>query len=70
MQDERPLVFRCRCDRGRIEAMIAGQSLEAIDEMIGDGQAEVTCNYCGEVYQISREELTDLRAQKQARAQN
>lgn len=70
VQDERPLEFRCRCDRGRIIAMISGQTLEIIDEMIAEGQAEVTCNYCGEVYQISREELTDLRAQKQARAQN
>ena len=70
VQDERPLVFRCRCDRGRIEAMIAGQSLEAIDEMIGDGQAEVTCNYCGEVYRLSRDELVALRQQKQARTAN
>ncbi len=70
VKDERPLLFRCRCDRGRIEAMIAGQSLEAIDEMIGDGQAEVTCNYCGEIYRLSRDELVALRQQKQARAQN
>lgn len=70
VQDERPLLFRCRCDRGRIEAMIAGQSLEAIDEMISDGQAEVTCNYCGEIYRLSRDELLAVRQQKQARAQN
>lgn len=70
VQDERPLVFRCRCDRGRIEAMLAGQSVEVLDEMIGEGKAEVTCNYCGEVYQISRDELIRLREQKQARAKN
>lgn len=70
VQDERPLVFRCRCDRGRIEAMLAGQTVEILDEMIAEGKAEVTCNYCGEVYQIARDELIRLREQKQARAKN
>lgn len=69
-QDERPVVFRCRCDRERIEAMIAGQDLRDLDEMIAEGQAEVTCNYCSEVYVIPREDLVRLRELKQARVKN
>jgi molecular chaperone Hsp33 len=68
--DERPLQFRCRCDRGRIEAMIAGQALTDLDEMIAEGQAEVTCNFCGEVYVVGKDDLLRLREQKQERTQN
>lgn len=67
--DERPLRFQCRCDLQRIEAMIAGLETLAIDEMIADGQASVTCNYCGEVYTVPKEDLLRLRAQKPAREQ-
>jgi len=42
VQNERPLLFRCRCDRGSIEAMIAGQPIADLDEMIAEGKAEVT----------------------------
>ncbi len=70
VQDERPLVFRCRCSRERILAMIAGQSLEDLDAMIAEGKAEVTCNYCNEVYIILDDELNQIREAKQARPQN
>ena len=70
VQDERPLVFRCRCSRERILAMIAGQSLEDLDAMIAEGKAEVTCNYCNEVYIIPDDELNRIREEKQARPKN
>lgn len=65
--DERPLAFACRCDLQRIEAMLMGQDLQALDEMIAEGQAEVTCNYCGKVYLVPKEDLLRLRAQKPQR---
>ena len=70
VQDERPVAFRCRCDRERIEAMIAGQATSDLDEMIAEGRAEVTCNYCNEVYLIQRDDLVRLRELKQARIKN
>jgi molecular chaperone Hsp33 len=70
IQDQRPLLFRCRCDRGRIEAMIGGQPVADLDEMIAEGKAEVTCNFCGEVYLVERDDLLRLREQKQARQKN
>lgn len=65
--DERPLLFKCRCDLGRIEAMVLGMDIVALDEMIEEGQAEITCNYCGEVYRLSRPDLVRLREQKPGR---
>jgi molecular chaperone Hsp33 len=70
VQDERPLAFRCRCDRQRIEAMIAGQPLSDLDEMIAEGKAEVTCQFCSEVYVLTAEELRHLREQKAAGPKN
>ena len=64
------MAFRCRCDRERIEAMIAGQATSDLDEMIAEGRAEVTCNYCNEVYVIPRDDLVRLRELKQARIKN
>jgi|JI102314A2RNA_FD_contig_81_13674_length_1464_multi_1_in_0_out_0_1 molecular chaperone Hsp33 len=68
--DSRPLAFRCRCDRGRIEAMIAGMSLPDLDGLIDEGKAEITCNFCSEVYLISRDELVQMRALAKQREQN
>ena len=62
--DTRPLEFRCRCDRGRIDAMVAGLDMRDLDEMIEEGKAEVICNFCGEVYRLTRDELVALRQAK------
>lgn len=68
--DQRPLRFQCRCDRQRITAMLGGMSLTDLDELISEGKAEVTCNYCAVRYEISREELVELRQSRPAREQN
>lgn len=61
--DERPLCFRCRCSRERIEAMLLTLSPLDLGEMIEEGQAEITCNYCNEIYRIDRDTLRQLRDQ-------
>lgn len=65
IQDHRELQFRCRCDRGRIEAMLRTLADGDIDEMIAEGKAEITCNFCNSVYQFSVEELTEVRRGRQ-----
>lgn len=65
--DERPLRFQCRCDLQRIEAMVMGMELVDLDAMIEEGEAKITCNYCGAVYSLSKETLLRLRAQKPPR---
>lgn len=68
--DDRPLRFQCRCDRNRIAAMIGGLEIADLDEMIAEGQAEVSCNYCAQVYTIDRDELVRLRQARPQREQN
>ena len=68
--DERPLRFQCRCDRERIKAMIGGLELTDLDEMISEGKAEISCNYCAQVYSLDREELISLRQARPRREQN
>ena len=60
--DERPLRFQCRCDLSRIEAMVQGLPLQDLDELIAEGRAEITCEYCREIYRIEGDRLLQLRA--------
>lgn len=68
--DTRPLAFRCRCDIRRIEAMLGSLTLNDLDEMIDEGEANITCNFCSEVYRLSKETLLTARAQLKPREQN
>ncbi|HMU37949.1 MAG TPA: Hsp33 family molecular chaperone HslO [Pseudomonadota bacterium] len=65
VQDERPLFFRCRCDRGRVETMLRGLSDQELAEMILEGTAEVGCNFCATNYTFSCEELVAIQHSKQ-----
>ena len=65
VQDYRELQFRCRCDRDRIGSMLSTLPLGDLDEMIAEGKAEITCNFCNSVYQFSIEELTEVRRSRQ-----
>ncbi len=61
--ETRPVEFRCRCDLRRIEAMVSGLPLRDLDEMIVEGKAEITCNFCASVYTLSVETLLQARAE-------
>lgn len=58
---ETVLTFRCRCDKDRVASLLRGLSAADLDEMIADGKAEIECNFCSTKYQISRQELLDIR---------
>lgn len=62
--DTRPLRFQCRCSRERIESMLLGLSVTDLDEMVTEGQSQITCNYCNEVYTIGVDTLMRLRDSK------
>lgn len=62
--DTRALRFRCRCSAARIEAMLATLGATDLDEMIAEGQAEITCNFCGERYVVDRDTLLRIRTQR------
>lgn len=65
---EKPLRFACSCSRERVSAML--ESLgedEARAAVEGNaGQAEIRCEFCGETYRFSAEEVGGLFAARPA----
>ena len=57
-----PVTYRCYCSRERVERAIVSMGAKEIQDMIdAQGEAEVTCQFCDQVYRFSREELEALR---------
>jgi molecular chaperone Hsp33 len=56
-----PVEFRCSCTRQRALAPYALLASEEITEMIEkEGGSSATCQFCGETYQFTPEELREL----------
>ncbi len=54
----RPLAFKCTCGRERLVAILANLTREEIEETIEQtGKLEVSCNFCGEVYNFTEQEI-------------
>lgn len=51
------LAFRCGCSKMRISDVLLTLNKADLQQLLDDGQAEVTCQFCGEKYQFSCEEL-------------
>ena len=62
--DETPLSFRCHCSKRRIEDMMMGFGDEDLETLLADGQAEICCNFCGEKYLFTADELRAIIAVK------
>ena len=58
---ETELAFRCQCSKSRIEGVLMSLGEEDLDSLVKDGHAEVGCQFCGEKYQFTADELTALR---------
>ena len=53
--------FSCDCSREKIEAALVSLGKEELTDIIeNDGQAELTCRFCGAKYHFTRAELTEL----------
>jgi len=59
--DEKPLQFACRCSKERIKAVIASFNENDFNEVFKDGKTEVACEFCGEKYEITKEEAQSIR---------
>ncbi len=57
---ETELAFRCQCSRSRTEEILSTLREQDIEQLAEDGQAEVCCDFCGEKYVFSREELLEI----------
>jgi molecular chaperone Hsp33 len=58
-----PVAFRCRCSRRRVEEMLCGLGADELGALLKqEGQAEVTCRFCGDRYVLGRSEVEALIA--------
>jgi molecular chaperone Hsp33 len=65
--EKRALAFVCSCGRERIErVLISLGPQELVDMLSRDGQAEVSCEFCGERYHYDRADLERLLAEAAA----
>ena len=56
--------FSCDCSRERLERALISIGKKELSEMIEqDGQAELTCQFCGKAYQFDKTALTALLAE-------
>ena len=55
------LNFRCHCSRERIESVLMSLSKDDLQSLINEGHAEVCCQFCGQKYQFTAEELKSLQ---------
>ncbi len=63
--ERRDIRFQCTCNREQISRLLLGLSIEELEALIEDGGAEVTCQYCGQVYQFDVDDLTAFIQRKQ-----
>lgn len=56
-----PLSFACHCSRDRVKAVLASLGKDELARLVQEqGGAEVTCQFCNEVYRLSAEEVQAL----------
>jgi len=56
----KPLRFACSCSRGRVEAMLVSLGSEEARAAVADGEAAVRCEFCGQNYRFSGDEIETL----------
>ena len=61
---ETKLSFRCQCSRARTEEILSTLRDEDLAQLMEDGQAEVCCDFCGEKYHFTKEELRAIRERR------
>lgn len=58
--EERPLSFHCDCSWDRSAQALITLGRQEIEELIAEGEAEVSCPFCHETYHFSKDALEDL----------
>ena len=57
---DRPLRFACSCSRERVAAMLESLGPEEARAAVIDGAARIRCEFCGQDYQFSGDEVEAL----------
>lgn len=56
-----PVEYRCYCSRERVTRALISMGQVEMESMIAEqGQAELTCQFCDEIYRYSKEELQEI----------
>ena len=59
--EKHPVEYRCYCSRDRVSRALISMGRKDLTELIQEqGQAELTCQFCDEVYRFSKKELEAL----------
>ena len=62
--EKHPVEYRCCCSRDRVSRALISMGRKDLTELIQEqGQAELTCQFCDQVYRFSRQELEQLLAE-------
>ena len=56
-----PVEYRCYCSRERVSRALVSMGRQELSDLIQEqGRAELTCQFCDQVYHYTREELEEL----------
>ena len=59
--DAEEVRFACRCDRGRVAAMLRGLGREEVESIVAElGEVEVTCEFCRRPYRFDAVDAAEL----------
>lgn len=59
--EKHPVEYRCYCSRDRVTRALISMGKKDLSELIQDqGKAELTCQFCDQVYHYSKEELEEI----------
>ncbi|MET0754923.1 MAG: Hsp33 family molecular chaperone HslO [Pseudoxanthomonas sp.] len=59
---QRPLRFDCSCSQQRVAAMLQSLGSQEAHAALADGRAEVRCEFCGQRYIFSAQDIDELFA--------
>ena len=58
-----PVEYRCYCSRDRVTRALISMGREELSSLIQEqGQAELTCQFCDQIYRYSKEDLEEILA--------
>ncbi|SDX84380.1 Hsp33 family molecular chaperone HslO [Paenibacillus sp. CF384] len=61
LMDQVDVVFKCQCSMERVERTLISMGEHELKQLIDeDGQAEVVCHFCNEIYAFDRQQLEML----------
>ncbi|MBD9479492.1 Hsp33 family molecular chaperone HslO [Pseudoxanthomonas sp. PXM02] len=60
---QRSIRFGCSCSRERVESMLQSLGQQEATAALADGVAEVRCEFCGQEYRFSPQQISELFSQ-------